>query len=50
MDSAGLAIVIASSSDWRIKHGSVGLLDNGDELGIIYIDEALVTNHSTGLK
>jgi hypothetical protein len=41
---------IASNSDWRIKHGSVRLLDNGDKLLMIHIDEALVTNHSTSLK
>ena len=47
-DWAGPAI--ASNSDWRIKHGTVRLLDNGNALVIIHIDEALVTNHSTGLK
>jgi hypothetical protein len=47
-DSTGPAI--ASNSDWRIKHGAVRLLDNGDKLVIIHIDEALVTNHSTSLK
>jgi hypothetical protein len=45
-DWAGPAI----ASNWRIKHGTVRLLDNGDELLLIHIDEALVTNHSTGLK
>jgi hypothetical protein len=48
MDWAGPAI--ASNSDWRIKHGTVRLLDNGNALVIIHIDELLVTNHSTGLK
>ncbi len=48
MDSAGPSI--ASNSDWRIKHGSVRLLDNGKKLEIIHIDEALVTNHSTSLN
>ncbi len=48
MDWAGPAI--ASNSDWRIKHGTVRLLDNGDELLFIHIDEALVTNHSPSLK
>ena len=43
-DSAGPAI--ASNLDWCIKHGSVRLLDNGDELVIIHIDGPLVTNHS----
>jgi len=47
-DWAGPAI--ASNSDWRIKHGTVRLLDNGNALVIIHFDEALVTNHSTGLK
>jgi hypothetical protein len=47
-DWAGPAI--ASNSDWRIKHGTVRLLDIGDELLLIHIDEALITNHSTGLK
>jgi hypothetical protein len=36
---------IASNSDWRIKHGTVRLLDNGNALIIIHINEALVTNH-----
>jgi hypothetical protein len=47
-DSAGPAI--ASNSDWCIKHLPVRLLDYGDDLFFIHIDEALVTNHSTGLK
>jgi hypothetical protein len=47
-DWAGPAI--ASNWDWRIKHGTVRLLDNGNALLIIHIDKALVTNHSTGLK
>ncbi len=46
--SAGPAI--ASNSDWRIKHGTVRLLDNGNELLFIHMDEVLITNHSTGLK
>ncbi len=41
---------LASNSDQRIQHGSVRLLDNGYEIVIIHVDEALVTNHSTGLK
>jgi hypothetical protein len=48
MDSACPAIV--SNSDWRTKHGSVRLLDNGDKLVIIHIEEALMSNHSTSLK
>jgi hypothetical protein len=44
-DWAGPAI--ASNSDWRIKHGTVRLLDNGNALVIIHIDD-MVTNHSTG--
>jgi len=47
-DWAGPAI--ESNSDWRIKHRTVRLLDNGNALVIIHFDEALVTNHSTGLK
>jgi hypothetical protein len=47
-DSAGPAI--ASNSYWRIKHGTVRLLNNGDKLVIIHIDEALVTNDTTSLK
>jgi hypothetical protein len=48
MDSANPSI--ASNSDWRIKHESVRLLDHGDELLFIHIHEALVSDHSTGLK
>jgi hypothetical protein len=47
-DSAGPAI--ASNLDWRLKHGSVRMLYNGNMLVVIHIDEALVTNHSTKLK
>ena len=47
-DSAGPAI--ASNSEWRIKHGSVRLLDDNNMPVVIHSDEALVTNHSTKLK
>ena len=47
-DSVGPAI--ASNSDWRIKHGSVRLLDDNNMPVVIHYDKALVTNHSTELK